>query len=126
MTEKAFSRHFFVVHSFISEEARKQYLTPPEKQNPPSKTETEREWAEAATGEFARCMQTWAGNDNFFYCHWVAESEEDVYKQLDIFELEGKIVNSKVDEIHQFVSAYRNSDTILRSYPENGDKWSVS
>ncbi len=30
-------KHFFVVHTFVSDEARKKYLTPPEKKNPPEK-----------------------------------------------------------------------------------------
>ena len=52
-------KHFFVVHSYIDDEAKKIYLTPPEKRDPPKKRETEREWAErASSGEFARCFQT--------------------------------------------------------------------
>jgi hypothetical protein len=37
--------------------------------------------------------------------------------------LEGKVVNSLISEMHQFVTAYRGSDEILRQYPEVGDKW---
>ena len=81
MLEEKFSRHFFVVHTFVSEEARLQYLTPPEKRDPPEPRTTERQWAMNAIGEYAQCMQTWCGNDDFFYCHWIAESEEDVYRQ---------------------------------------------
>ena len=44
----------------------------------------------------------------------VAESEEDVYRPLGTFELEGKVVNSLVSEMFQFVSAYRASDDELR------------
>ena len=53
----------------------------------------------------------------------MAESEDDVYRQLDAFELEGIVVNSRVSEMHQFVSAYRASDEIIRQYPKEGDKW---
>ena len=77
----------------------------------------------AAIGDYAQCMQTWCGNDDFFYCHWVAESEDDVYSQLDAFELEGIVVNSRVSERYQFVSAYRASDEVIRQYPNEGDKW---
>ena len=42
MIEEKFQNHFFVVHTFVSEEARKEYLTPPEKRNPPQKQLTER------------------------------------------------------------------------------------
>ena len=123
MLEEKFSRHFFVVHTFVSEEARLEFLTPPEKRDPPEPKTTERQWAINATGEHAQCMQTWVGNDDFFYCHWVAESEEDVYRQLDAFELEGKVINSMVSEVFQFMSAYRASDDIIRQYPETGGKW---
>ena len=95
MLKERFSRHFFVVHTFVSEEARREYLTPPEKREPPEPRPTELQWAVQAVGEYAQCMQTWVGNDDFFYCHWVAESEEDVYKQLHAFELEEKVVNSR-------------------------------
>ena len=88
MLKERFSRHFFVIHTFVSQEARQQYLKPPEKRNPREIRPTELQWAVSAIGEYAQCMQTWCGNDDFFYCHWVAESEDDVYRQLNIFELE--------------------------------------
>ena len=115
-------KHFFVVHTFISDETRKEYLTPPEKRDPPQKNVTEREWAERANGQYARCMQEFYGNDEFFYCHWIAKSKRDVYRQLEEFGLEGKIINSMVQELHRFTSAYRNSDA-PRSYPEEGMYW---
>ena len=123
MLKERFSRHFFVVHTFVSEEARREYLTPPEKRDPPELRQTELQWAVQAVGEYAQCMQTWVGNDDFFYCHWVAESEEDVYKQLHAFELEEKVVNSRATEMQQFMSAYRASDEIKRQYPSESDKW---
>ncbi len=123
MLKERFSRHFFVVHTFVSEEARREYLTPPEKREPPEPRPTELQWAVQAVGEYAQCMQTWVGNDDFFYCHWVAESEEDVYKQLHAFELEEKVVNSRATEMQQFMSAYRASDEIKRQYPSESDKW---
>tara|TARA_B000000557_G_C20517760_1_gene334978 strand:- start:163 stop:534 length:372 start_codon:yes stop_codon:yes gene_type:complete len=123
LLKERFSRHFFVVHTFVSEEARREYLTPPEKREPPEPRPTELQWAVQAVGEYAQCMQTWVGNDDFFYCHWVAESEEDVYKQLHAFELEEKVVNSRATEMQQFMSAYRASDEIKRQYPSESDKW---
>jgi hypothetical protein len=123
LLKERFSRHFFVVHTFVSEEARREYLTPPEKREPPEPRPTELQWAVQAIGEYAQCMQTWVGNDDFLYCHWVAECEEDVYKQLHAFELDEKVVNSRASEIHQFMSSYRASDEIMRQYPTESDKW---
>ena len=68
-------------------------------------------------------MQTLIGNEEFFYCHWIAASEQDVYRQLEENGVEGKILNSVVHEAHEFMSAYRNSDKILESFPENGMYW---
>ena len=104
-------KHFFVVHSYIDDEAKKNYLTPPEKRDPPQKRETEREWAErASSGEFARCVQTWTTSEDFFYCHWIAASEEHVYKQLQAANREGKVLTSLIHECHHFFSAYRNAE----------------
>ena len=74
MIEEKFSRHFMVVHTFVSDEARAKYCTPPEKRDPKEERLSEYQWAVQAAGEYAQCMQTWLGNDGFFYCHWVAES----------------------------------------------------
>ena len=109
-------KHFFATHTFVSDEARKEYLTPPEE------IKNEKKWAERAKGQYARCMQEFYGNDEFFYCHWIAKSERDVYRQLEEIGLEGKIINSMVQELHRFTSAYRNSDA-PRSYPEEGMYW---
>ena len=115
-------KHFFVVHSYIDDEAKKIYLTPPEKRDPPKKRETEREWAErASSGEFARCVQTWTTSEDFFYCHWIAASEEHVYKQLQAANLEGKVLTSLIHECHHFFSAYRNSDHIRAAFPDDED-----
>ncbi len=98
-------------------------MTPPEKGNPPQKQWTEKSWAEDSIGDFAQCMQTWVGNYDFLYCHWMANSEDAVYRQLNDWELEGKVVSSKVNEIHQFVTAYRASETLIREYPANDGRW---
>ena len=114
-------KHFFVVHTFISDETRRAILTPPEKRNPPQKTKTEKEWGESHDGPYARCMQTWLTNEEFFYCHRVAKSEQDVHRQLEHEKL-NELVNSMVEEVHEFLSVYRNTDQ-LRNYPENGMYW---
>ena len=115
-------KHFFVVHTFISDETRKECLTPPEKRDPPQKNLTECEWAERAKGQYAGCMQEFYGNDEFLYRHWIAKSKRDVFRQFEEAGLEGKIINSMVQELHRFTSAYRNSDA-PRFYHEEGMYW---
>ena len=117
-------KHFFVVHTYISDEARRAHLSPPEKRDPPQQRVTEREWAEKASqGKHAKLLQQWIGNDEFLFCHWVAKSKDDVYKQLEKDGLEGKFLNSIVHEANEFLSAFRNSEEILESFPEDGMYW---
>ena len=59
MIEEKFSRHFMVVHTFVSGEAREKYCTPPEKREPKEERLSEYQWAVQAAGEYAQCMQTW-------------------------------------------------------------------
>ena len=96
---------------------------PPEKKSPPEKRSTEKEWVDGLHGKYAKCMQTWIGSEEFFYCHWIAASEQDVYRQLDEFNLGDQLLNTMVHEVHDFLSAYRNSDETLRTYPEDGMYW---
>ena len=42
-------KHFFVVHSYIDDEAKKNSLTPPEKRDPPQKRETQETLAGSKT-----------------------------------------------------------------------------
>ena len=63
-------KHFLVVHTFITDEARQQSLTPPEKRNLLRKRKSEREWAEKASqGKHAKLLQKRIGNDEFLFCH---------------------------------------------------------
>ena len=117
MTEK----HFICTHTFSSEHSRRLFLTPPENRNPPTNRLNEKEWTKASKGVHATCLQTWIGNDDFFFCHWTAKDEELIYKQLETWEL-NDIVNTLIHPIHRFMSAYRHSSEI-EQFPESGDKW---
>ena len=35
------------------------------------------------TFENAQCLQIWQGKDEFLFCHWIAESEQDIHDYLD-------------------------------------------
>ena len=60
-------KYFLVVHTFVSNEARRLILTPPEKRNPPQKKDTELDWAQfAKSGQHAKLVQLWITNEEFF------------------------------------------------------------
>ena len=46
-----------------------------------------------------------------------------IYKKIDESGAKGNWFNSMVQEAHQYLSDFQNSDQILRNYPEDGDKW---
>ena len=49
--------HYMCIHTFTSEEARREYLTPPEKRDPPEKRLTEKEWTSFGNSTKATCLQ---------------------------------------------------------------------
>ena len=63
------------VNTFISEEICAQAA------NAPSRTD--KEFFEAYTTEKAECVRQWGGNNDFFYCRWIAETEEDIHFALE-------------------------------------------
>ena len=58
--------NYMCIHTFTSEEARREYLTPPEKRDPPEKRLTEKEWASFGNSTKATCLQEWLGDEEFF------------------------------------------------------------
>ena len=73
-------KHFMCRNTFVYEAPRRESLPPPEFRNLPKESASERQGAEAASCKFATCLQTWFGNSEFFFCHWVAEREDMVIK----------------------------------------------
>jgi len=66
---------------------------------------THGEWAKNTVGEFATAVQVWQGQNSNFYCtHFQAESENDVYKQIEAWEMP-KFFTSMVIETERFTSA---------------------
>ena len=99
----------------FSDEDRKGMLVLPEKRNPPQRRKSEREWAQEneRRGD-ASVVQHWLTTEDFFYCHWLAKNERDIYKTLEGWGVEGVKFNSMVTEAYEYVTAFRNSDTVFR------------
>ena len=64
-------KDWMAIHTFLSEDAKAQHLSAK------GKVKTEREWSEYAMSlEKAKCVQEWCGYEEFFFCHWRAETED--------------------------------------------------
>ena len=110
-------KHFLVVHNWISDEDRKKILIPPEKRNPPQRRKSEREWAQENENRGdAFIVQHWITTEDFFYCHWLAKNERDIYKALEERGLEGVLFNSMASEAYEYVTAFRSSETVFKKF----------
>ena len=61
-------------------------------------------WGSA--GEFATVLQKWIGTAEFFFSHCLADSEDNIIKQLEIWGV-NQFFNTMVMETHYWCSAYK-------------------
>ena len=65
------------IHTFHSDKTKEAF-----KAMNAQDTSTEEVWFEAWTFEKCQCVATWVGDDDFFFCHWLSESDQDVHEAL--------------------------------------------
>jgi hypothetical protein len=70
-------KRYMALHTFHSDKSKEAFQA-----RNLGNTSTQREWAEAWTFEKCQCVATWVGDDDFFFCHWLAESDQDVHEAL--------------------------------------------
>ena len=68
-------KHFIATHTCFSEEARRAFI-----EN--TKALTHKEMIEGTQTEKAKMVAHWMGKDEFFFCHWLADSEEAIHEAL--------------------------------------------
>ena len=66
---------YIAIHTYISDDAKKQMLTTPYEEDKQTDVEWEKKW----TFDKSKCVEAWMGNDDFFFCHWEAEEEEHIH-----------------------------------------------
>ena len=69
-------KHFICTHTFVSEETRKAYFED-------NKDVTTKQWFGSVEGEKVKCLQHWLGEQDFWFCHWIAESEALIHERLE-------------------------------------------
>ncbi len=69
-------KHFICTHTFHSNETKKAYF-----EN--NKDITSREWFASVEGYKVKCIQHWLGDQYFWFCHWIAESENQIHEKLE-------------------------------------------
>ena len=97
--------NFFVIYDFFSKKLSDEYKASFKKLY--LKGVTHGKWAEDSVGEFATCFQTWLGNDSSFFCsHYLANSKEDVEKQVQSWGTD-KYASFFVVEVDRFTSGLK-------------------
>ena len=104
-------KHWMAVHTFVDENAKfsyHKYMADVEKQKISNGSMfTQSDWAQESTGEFATVLQKWIGTEEFFFSHCLAESEDDIVKQLEVWGV-NQFFNTMVMETHYWCSAYKD------------------
>ena len=90
-------KHFMCTHTFHSEETKKIFF----KAHFGKKS---RDWFGATNDEDnVKCVSTWIGEHDFWFCHWTAESEDLIHKKLE--ELKGdKLFYTLAQEMKTFIT----------------------
>ena len=70
-------KRYMAIHTFHSDKSKEAFQA-----MNAADTKSEKEWAAAWTFEKCQCMATWVGDDDFFFCHWLAESDQDIHDAL--------------------------------------------
>ena len=65
-------KHFMCTHTFVSQEAAKQFLSATLKL-------TDRQIFEGLKTEKAKMLAHWRGEEEFFFCHWYAETDDEIF-----------------------------------------------
>jgi hypothetical protein len=97
--------NYIAVHTYLSEDAKNILQTKPDDR---PEDFTDKDWCKMMTFEKAQCMQMWMGLDDFFFCHWSAESEQDVHDCLDSVGA-GMMIQTVCYEAKRFASFYKQT-----------------
>ena len=64
-------KHFIATHTFISDETKKEFFEM-------AKGMSSKDFFTPSKNEHVKCVQHWMGTGDFFFCHWIAESEDTI------------------------------------------------
>jgi len=91
-------KHFICTHTWNNPESRKTVI-----EN--TKGMTDKMFFEVLKSEKAETLQHWMGKDDFFFCHWYAESEEAIFENLEKAGF-NSLMMTLPNEMPRFVSIY--------------------
>ena len=103
-------KHFMCVHHWNNEETKQRVREMLNEQ-----PMTDRQFLDFYNGEKAKELQHWGGEGDFFYCHWAAESEDDLQEAFEFFGVNNDCY-TMVMEANRFATSFELKDEILPSF----------
>ena len=103
-------KHFICTHTWNNDDARQEALKFMGKM-------TDKDFLDLLRNEKAETLQHWMGKDDFFFCHWYAESEDAIHAVLEELEVD-KMCATSVNEMSRFVTA-QDKNSKLVGDPDN-------
>ena len=102
-------KHFMCTHTFHSEETKKLFF----KAHVGKKS---RDWFNAINdNDEVKCVSTWIGEQDFWFCHWMAESEDLIHKKLE--SLKGdKLFYTFAQEMKNFITLSKLDEDFIKEF----------
>ena len=101
-------KHFMCTHTFVGQEAAKQFLNA-------SLELTDRQTFEGLKTEKAEMPAHWRGEEEFFFCHRYAETDNDIYAAPEAAGF-NDLMYALPNEMQLFLSAETIADKKAQEY----------
>ncbi|MAV87094.1 MAG: hypothetical protein CMM67_02490 [Rhodospirillaceae bacterium] len=92
-------KHFMCTHTWGSDASRDQVIEQ-------TKQMTDSDFFTLFKTDKAEVLQHWMGKDDFFFCHWYADSEDSIYESLELAQLDHLVVTMP-SEMPRYLSSER-------------------
>ena len=103
-------KHYICTHTCSDPEARKTFIDN-------TTNITVREFFESIGTDKAKLLQHWMGKEDFFFCHWYAESEEAIFENLEKAGF-NSLMMTLPNEMPRFVSIYNITNEEMKDPDE--------
>ena len=93
-------------HTFHSEETKKQFFSF-------HKGKKSEDWFKPINNDDSvQCLSTWIGDQDFWFCHWVAESEDLIHKKLETLKGD-KLFYTLAQEMNSFITSLKPKEDFI-------------
>ena len=95
-------------HTFVNQEAAEQFISA-------TLELTDRQIFEGLKTEKAEMLAHWRGEEEFFFCHWYAETDDDMFAALESAGF-NDLMHTLPNEMQLFLSAKTLADKTTQEY----------